>query len=132
MQKVKKIEIQLDNIRSEDVLTRAMVYQSVHTGNLVIDASNVPLHSDVLDASTENPTVFFGFNADDNTLKRSGVQDFGHTENTVYDIHYWNYPLNDERTRSAKLSGGMTIGMAPYKRGYESIRDKIDSLGRKW
>jgi hypothetical protein len=130
IQKVEKIEVSLDSILSSDVLGKALSHTSKGPNSIVIDASNVPIKSPILDESLKNPIIFFGFNAQDEIMRKYGVPEFG--EGQWNDVRYWNFPPNDQRTKDNELIGGMVVGMAEYKRGYQALVNYIDSIDLKW
>ena len=127
IKKVGSIEVQLDSIQSSAVLEKIL-----RPGTHIIDSSNIPLRSALLDNSTQNPIIFFSFNALGNVTQRHGIRSFGRNKPSNSDITYWNYPSNDPETKKAHLLGGIIVGAAPYKSGYRDVKPDIDSIDRKW
>lgn len=130
LQQAKEVEISLDSIRSEVVLN-AVIRDKGRLGIVVIDSSNVPLYGSQLYSSKIDPLIFFGFNGTNDDARELGVPDFGY-KRSKFGIHYWSFPLNDDRVRTAGLFGGMTVGMGYFQRQYNHIIDKVDGQTPQW
>jgi hypothetical protein len=132
IQSVKKIRFHFDSIKSADLWNEVLHKPPTPGKMIVIDASNIPLESNVLDASEHNPLILFGYNGTYQSAVRDRMPEFGYAKRPYDDVHFWNYPLNDEKTRALNIKGGMAIGMGSYKDGYSSIRRNVDNLSNQW
>lgn len=126
---VKNIGIHLDSIRSEDMLLQLL--ESAQEGAVIIDASNIPLSANALEVANKDTIIFFGFHGTQKSSEYVGVPDFGHVI-TRNGINFWNYPLNDSRTKEKHLNGGMTVGSGYYRQSYKQISRYVDDAASQW